>query len=89
MAYPTSTTDSHERIFSATAGLEVTPSDTVPLSIGFCRAIYVGGTGNIKVTMVGGGTLTFTGIPAGTILPVCATLIWATGTTATSIVAIK
>ena len=33
-------------------------------------ALYVGSTGNLKVTMAGGGTVTFKNIPDGTFLPI-------------------
>jgi hypothetical protein len=32
--------------------------------------LYVGGAGNVSVTTIGGDTLLFSGVPAGTILPV-------------------
>lgn len=47
------------------------------------RAIYVGGAGNLKVTMLGGGVVTFSGLAAGTILPIRAKVCWSTGSTAT------
>lgn len=52
------------------------------------RALYVGGSGNVKVDMVSGGTVTFNAVQGGTILPVQVTRIYSTGTTATSIVAL-
>ena len=51
------------------------------------RAIYVGGAGNLVVTMGGGQTVTFTAVPAGTVLPLRASHILAGGT-ATSILAL-
>lgn len=65
----------------------VTPSDTVAFTKGLCRAIYVGGAGNVTVVMDGVATL-FTAVPVGTILPVQATRVDATGTTATALVAL-
>ena len=50
------------------------------------RGIYVGGAGDVKITMVGGGTVTFVAVPAGAFLPVRAARVFATGTTATSMV---
>jgi hypothetical protein len=49
--------------------------------------LYVGGTGDVKVDLVGGGTVTFKAVPVGTILPVQVTKVYATGTTATFLVA--
>ena len=65
----------------------LTPSDSVDLT-NFSRALYVGGAGNIKVTTVGGETLLFTGVLAGSILPIRVSRVWATTTTATTIVAL-
>lgn len=50
------------------------------------RAIYVGGAGNLRVDMVSGGTVTFTNLMAGTVLPVQVTRIYATSTTATNLI---
>lgn len=82
-------TDSHERLYGATDGQSVTPSDSTDLSIGFCRGILVGSSGSLKATLVSGTVVTFPSLAAGVIHPVCATRIWATGTSATSIVAVK
>ena len=63
----------------------VTPSDTTDLA-NATTAIYVGGTGNIQVTMLGGETVIFSNVPVGW-QPIRVTRIWATNTTATTIVA--
>ena len=65
----------------------VTPSDTVPLATD-ARGLYVGGAGNVQLVTSGGETVTFAGIPAGLILPVRVHQVLATGTTASSIVAL-
>lgn len=65
----------------------VTPHDTNPLAAS-TRGIYVGGAGNLKVTMVGGEEVTFTGIAVGVIHPIAAIIIWSAGTTATLIVGV-
>lgn len=70
----------------ATRGQAVTPSDSV--SVGTCRALWVGGAGNVAVTTVHGDTFTLVGVQAGTLIPVRANLVKSTGTTATSIVAL-
>lgn len=65
---------------------DVTPSDSTPIET--TRAVYVGGAGNIKATMQDGSIATFTAVPVGSVLKIRATLIWATGTTATNLVAL-
>jgi hypothetical protein len=64
----------------------VTPSDTNDLSAA-STALFVGGAGNMRVTMLGGGIETFTGLPVGW-HPIRVTRVWATNTTATNIVAV-
>jgi hypothetical protein len=68
----------------ANSAAEITPNDTTDLST-FSRAVYVGGAGNLRVTMLGGQTVTFSNVAAGTMLPIRVSRIWATGTTATLI----
>lgn len=54
------------------------------------RALWVGGAGAVKVDMKRTGTaVTFSGIPAGTLLPFRITKIYTTGTTATLMVALN
>ncbi len=65
----------------------VSKSDVTVLTT--TRFLYVGGTGNVAVTMVGtGAAIVFKLVPAGTMLPVRVTKVLSTGTTATNIVAI-
>ena len=71
----------------ATVATPVTPSDTVDISGGACRALYVGGAGDVTA-VCGGEAVLFTGVQAGTVLPVNCTRVNATGTTATNIVAL-
>lgn len=52
------------------------------------RGVYVGGAGNLKVDMAGGGTVTFSGLAAGTFMPVQITRAYATGSTATLVLAL-
>jgi hypothetical protein len=71
------------------SAIAVTTSDTVPI---FCRAIYVGGAGNVTVKTAPGATaVLFTAPPVGSIIPVCIDggQIMATGTTATVLVALS
>lgn len=65
----------------------VTPSDTTPLT-GDVRRIYVGGAGNIRVAPAAGGdTVTLIGVPVGTTIELQVSMVYATGTTATNLVA--
>jgi len=65
----------------------VTPSDSVSLT-NDSRGLFVGGAGNISVLMSGGTSVTFTGVVAGSILPIRVNRVNATSTTATDIVAL-
>ena len=65
----------------------VTPSDSTNFSAPF-RGVYVGGSGNIVIVTLGGNAVTFVGVAAGIILPVCGIRINNTNTTATSMVAL-
>jgi hypothetical protein len=65
----------------------VTPSDSTDLGSP-CNLIFCGGAGTLKVTTVGGQSITITGVTAGQILPIRATRIWSTGTSATNIAAL-
>lgn len=49
------------------------------------RGIYVGGAGDVAV-ILGGSTLTFVGVVAGSILPISPTRVMATGTSATDLI---
>lgn len=66
----------------------VTPSDADDLPDGACRALYVGGAGNVSVVTLDGDEVTFVGVAAGTALPVRLTAVKSTGTTATSLLAL-
>lgn len=60
-------------------------SDTVDVDT-ITSGLYVGGAGNVKVTMEGNEDVTFSSVLAGTILPIRVKRVWSTGTTATFIV---
>lgn len=64
--------------------ISVVPSDTVDLEPG-CRALYVGGTGNITLITREGRTELIEAIPVGTQLNIATKRVMATGTTATLI----
>ena len=50
--------------------------------------LYVGGYGDIKVRTIGGDDITFAGVNGGTFMPVQGIKVYATGTSATDIVAL-
>lgn len=72
----------------------VTPSDSAnipPITGGTSNngcLLYIGGTGSVKVTTVGGDEVTFSAVPVGTFMSVQVVKVWATGTSATNIVAL-
>jgi hypothetical protein len=77
------TADATVSAYEATA---VTLSDSTELAP--TRALYIGGAGNLKVTMAYGTEVTFSGLNAGSILPIQVTKCWSTGSTATNVVAL-
>ena len=66
----------------------VTPHDSTNLTY-WPRAIYVGGAGNISAVDINNNAVTFTGVAAGSVLPIRPKRINSTGTTATGLVAIR
>lgn len=73
----------------ASRAIAVTPNDSGALEN--TRALYVGGAGAVVLTLYGmadGTSVTFSGVPAGTFMPVQAKRVWATGTVATGIIAL-
>lgn len=80
-------------IASSRSGFAVVPSDTTDFlsDVGQIvpKALYIGGTGTLVVRLRDDASpVTFVGVPAGTILPIRPRRVLATGTTATSIVAL-
>lgn len=73
--------------FSATHAVAITPSDGSDLAVE-CRAVYVGGAGNMNVDLPDGGTVLFSGLTAGSILPVRVRRVRSTSTTASNLVAL-
>ena len=73
----------------------VTPSDTADIPSVSTQdgvgnngcVLYVGGFGDVRVLTAGGDDVTFVGINGGTFVPVQVLKVFATSTTATSIVA--
>ena len=74
-----------------TGAVAVTTSDSAKISK--TAGLYIGGAGDVKVMMGGEGGvaagITFKAVPAGTILPIMVTQVFATGTTATNILALR
>jgi hypothetical protein len=77
-----------QTVMSYGSASAVTPSDTTLIN---CRAIYVGGAGNVAIKTNSGATaVTFTAPPVGTIIPVMIDrgMIMSTNTTATLLIAL-
>jgi hypothetical protein len=68
----------------AKGGFEVNPNNTTVFTE-MPRALYVGGAGNLAVVMHDGTALTFTGVTAGSFLPIRVRQVKSTGTTASAI----
>lgn len=65
----------------------ITPNDSTDL-FRPTRGLYVGASGDVKVTFVGGSQATFVGLAPGVIHPFAVERVWATGTTATNIIGV-
>ena len=68
--------------------IAVTPSDSTDL-VNVSRALWIGSAGNVSVVMLSGATATFTGVPAGSLLPIRVSRVRATLTTAGNILALS
>ncbi|MEM7422130.1 MAG: hypothetical protein AAF334_00325 [Pseudomonadota bacterium] len=64
----------------------VVPNDGADLAV-TSRALYLGSSGDVRVTTAGGTVVTFAAAPVG-MLPVRVSRVHATGTTAANIVAV-
>lgn len=70
----------------ASYAFAITPNDSADLAY-VTRGIYVGTAGALVVILVrDSAEVTFAGVPAGTLLPLCVKRVKATGTTATNLV---
>lgn len=69
----------------ASHGFSISPSDASDLPE-TTRAIYVGTPGDLAVDLASGANLTFTNLASGTILPVRASAVKATGTSASDLI---
>ena len=72
----------------ATFGFVINPSDDSFLEE-LTRGIWVGGSGNIILMLSSGRVIPLVGVVAGTLIPVKAKKVYATGTTATNLVAMS
>lgn len=89
-------TKKYPPFLQATDAFAVTPSDTLALAADPnntsyqypIACIYVGGAGNLKCVTADGSTVTFTGLLAGTFVPVLVKQVFATLTTTTNMVAL-
>lgn len=66
----------------------VIPSDSIDLTDP-TRAVYIGGAGDLDVTMVSGQRVTFQSVMGGVAYPLRVARVWAAGTTATGIVGLR
>ena len=69
----------------------VTPHATNAMPFAGMRALWIGGAGTVTLQLSETQTtgVLFSGIPAGTLLPIACVRVFATGTTATLIVALS
>lgn len=67
---------------------EITPSDTDALPAPV-RGIYVGATGSLRVRMVSGAVVDFTGLLGGIVYPLRVSQVMASGTTAAGLVGLR
>ena len=66
---------------------EITPSDSADLPF-VTRGIYVGGSGDLRVTLLDGATVTYKNIAGGVHHGMRVQRVHATGTTATSLLGV-
>ena len=71
----------------AADGAPIVPSDAADLPV-TSRAIWIGAAGDLAVELAEGGAVVLAGVPGGTLLPLRARAVRATGTTADALVAL-
>lgn len=69
----------------AAGAFAIVPDDAAPLP-GVTRAIYVGGAGDIRITLLNGQTVTLRAVQPGAIYPVRCTHVRSGGTTAADLI---
>ena len=72
----------------ASDAVAVTPDDSNDLASVPTYGLYIGTTGDVKVDMADGSTVTFSGLKGGIVYPFEVKRVYATDTTATDIVAL-
>lgn len=75
-----------DRTSPPTKAAAVTPADDANLAT-TAKSLYIGGTGDVKVTLAGGSTVVFRAHPVGYLIAQVLR-VWSTGTTATDILAL-
>lgn len=85
MPFDTSTSNVPSGVDPARQFVAITPSNSTDLDA-LTKAVYVGGAGNLVAVDWAGNTCTFTGVLAGTVLPIRVRRINSTSTTATNLV---
>jgi len=85
MAFDTFRNFSRSLVSPPEQGTAIVPSDSEGLDH-VTRALWVGGGGDLRLGMLGGGEVTLAGIVPGSLIPIRAVQVFATGTTATAIV---
>lgn len=73
----------------ASKATPITPNDGADIAVA-TRGIYVGGGGDLRVDMQGGGPpVTFFNVAPSTVQPIRVSRVYATGTTATNLVGLR
>lgn len=73
---------------SAVKAVAVVPNDGADIASAATLGLYIGGAGNVAVVMSDGSEVIFIGLAAGIIHPLAVKRVKATGTTASSILAV-
>jgi hypothetical protein len=63
----------------------IAPDNTADLAVA-TRALYVGTGGDVRLRMLGGGEVTLTNLASGSLIPVRAIRVFATGTNANGLI---
>lgn len=74
-------------IVSAQGAAAVTPNDAADVPAP-TKGLFLGATGNVRVDMANGNTVTFTALTGGIVHAIAVKRVYATGTTATGIIAL-